>query len=148
MNRILFICGQHNRTVLSKFNSISPATILKPSLWYKPIETGCRFLKTSAPGRTSINKSSLDIDPTALTKDVIIYKYENPKYFKYMNIFAIVQFMMLSYCSQFTLVGLRNRPVDKEAEGYKQLPWYAKYNLGDDRFRQGVSLILFGIGKK
>lgn len=147
MSRILYFCGQQNRTILSKLNSIAPTTIFKSRLLYKPIETGCRFFKTSPPVRNTIKTSSLDIDPTALTKDVIIYKYENPNYFKYMNLFGLLQFLMLSYCGLFTL-GLRDRPVNKAAVDYAHLPWYGKYNLGDKYFRQGISVIVFGIGKQ
>lgn len=42
---------------------------------------------TSQSAPTGSNSSS------TLAKDIIVYKYENPRFFKLMNIFAISQFL-------------------------------------------------------
>lgn len=143
MNKLLLLCGQ-GRTLFSKLPAIKPATIISPSIAYKPIQICSRYLQTITPVTKS--KAPLNIDTTKLVKDVIVYKYENPSYFKYLNIFAVGQFIVLSYFAQNTLANLRNTPVDEQKEGYEKLVWYEKLNLGKDSVRMIISAACFLIG--
>jgi len=143
MNKLLLLCGQ-GRALFSRLPAIKPATIISPSIAYKPIQICSRYLQTITPGTKS--KAPLNIDTTKLLKDVIVFKYENPNYFKYLNVFAIGQFLVLSYFSQYTLVALRNTPVDEQVEGYDKLAWYEKLNLGKDNVPKIIAGACFLIG--
>lgn len=82
---------------------------------------------------------------TNVPKDVILYKYENPKFFKIINIFGICQFMFWTYLSHFAFTSLRDAPVEQK-EG-QELAWYEKINLGENKYRNGITVISFAIGK-
>lgn len=140
MNKILHLCGQ-NRAILGILNSAKPTVNSKLAFWYKPIEISYRYYSQ----QLRVARAPLNINPAAVVKDVIVYKYENPKYFKYMNLFALVQFAMFSAYSQFTMAELRDTPVNK-SEQAESLPWYSKFNLGNPTFRYGLSIGCFVIG--
>lgn len=142
MNKILHLCGQH-RVLSNIFKSTNLAKNAKSAIWYKPIEISYRYFSQ----QLKVPRAPLNIDPATIVKDIIVYKYENPKYFKYMNIFGIVQFAMLSYYSQFTAITLRDVPVDKTSENYENLPWYSKMNIGNTNFRYWLSIACFTIGE-
>lgn len=95
----------------------------------------------------SIPGAPLNFDLKQLTKDVIIYKYDNPRYFKLLNIFAYVQFIFWSCMAEFNFRTLRNTPVDENADDYENLPFYKRWNFGSDKFKLSMSLLCIGIGK-
>lgn len=81
---------------------------------------------------------------TNVTKDVILYKYENPRFFKILNIFGICQFIFWTYLSHFAFTTLRDAPVEhKEGE---ELKWYERINLGENKYRNGITIMSFIIG--
>lgn len=82
---------------------------------------------------------------TNLLKDVIIYKYENPKFFKYMNIFAYCQFLFWAYLSNFAYTELRDRPVDPNSIT-EDTPFWKKINLGESKYRTGFAIFCFTFG--
>ncbi|XP_075168539.1 transmembrane protein 223 [Haematobia irritans] len=81
---------------------------------------------------------------TNVPKDVILYKYENPKFFKIINIFGICQFVFWTYLSHFAFTSLRDAPVEQR-EG-EELAWYEKINLGENKYRNGITIMSFAIG--
>ncbi|GAB0100728.1 Transmembrane protein 223 [Sergentomyia squamirostris] len=81
---------------------------------------------------------------TNVVKDVIIYKYDNPKFFRYLNIFAICQFFFWVYLSHFSFTTLRDAPVDKNTS--EDLPFWRKLNLGDNKYRNTLSSLSFCFG--
>lgn len=85
------------------------------------------------------------IEGTAkLIKDVIVFKYENPKFFKYLNIFAICQFLCWNYLANFSFTTLRDAPVE---QGSEELPWWRTINLGENKYRNALTLMCFAIGE-
>lgn len=46
-----------------------------------------------------------------LAKDVIVYKYENPRKFKVLNFFAISQLFFWCYLGHWSYTGMRNTKV-------------------------------------
>lgn len=76
-----------------------------------------------------------------LAKDIIVFKYENPKFFKYMNIFAYCQFLFWSYMSNYAYTELRDVPVNRESNS-----WWQNINLGDSKYRTGIAVCCFSIG--
>ncbi|XP_005181816.1 transmembrane protein 223 [Musca domestica] len=81
---------------------------------------------------------------TNVAKDVIVYKYENPKFFKIINIFGICQFTFWTYLSHFAFTSLRDAPVEVK-EG-QELAWYERINLGENKYRNGITVMCFCIG--
>lgn len=82
---------------------------------------------------------------TSPVKDVILYKHENPRYYKMLNVFAISQFIFWSYLSIFSYTSLRDAPVEAPTDG-TTLRWYERINLGENKYRNGITLITFTIG--
>lgn len=80
---------------------------------------------------------------TNITKDVVLYKYENPKFFKILNIFGICQFIFWSYLSHFAFTTLRDAPVEKQED---ELRWFERINLGENKYRNGITIMSFIIG--
>lgn len=82
-----------------------------------------------------------------LAKDVILFKYENPKYFRYMNIFAYCQFLFWSYMSHFAYTELRDTPMDQIIANESDIAWWKKINLGDSKYRTAITMFCFCIGE-
>ncbi|CAH1119764.1 unnamed protein product [Phaedon cochleariae] len=79
---------------------------------------------------------------TNVIKDVILFKYDSPKFFRYLNIFAICQFGFWSYLSLLSFQTLRDAPVDPT----KATHWWEKINLGENKYRNGITIISFLVG--
>lgn len=112
---------------------------------YKPSQTAWHQWKVQR--FYSVYSAPLDLNLKQLTKDVIVYRYENPRFFKFLNICAFVQFFTFSMLAEFNFRELRNVPVDEKAEGFDELPIYKRNNLGTPTFRTVMAVLLFGIGK-
>ncbi|XP_053685707.1 transmembrane protein 223 isoform X1 [Sabethes cyaneus] len=101
------------------------------------INTSCRYTTSNLTAR------AYDVS-TNVAKDVILYKYENPRFFRMMNIFAISQFLFWGYLSHFAYTTLKDAPVpEKDVD---QLVWYEKINLGENKYRNGIAIMSFVIG--
>uniref|UniRef100_A0A1A9WYI8 Transmembrane protein 223 n=1 Tax=Glossina brevipalpis TaxID=37001 RepID=A0A1A9WYI8_9MUSC len=79
---------------------------------------------------------------TNVSKDVILYKYENPRFFKVLNFFGISQFIFWTYLSHFAFTSLRDAPVEQKED----IAWYERINLGENKYRNGISIMCFVIG--
>lgn len=90
----------------------------------------------------------INIDARSLTKDVIVYKYENARFYKLMNIFAIVQFFFWLICSEFTLSTLRDTPIDETDPNFGTKPIYYRVNLGENKYKYGIATASFCLGKR
>lgn len=102
--------------------------------------------------------SSLDAE-TRVTKDVLLFKYENSRFFHILNTFAVSQFIFWSYLSHLSFTTLRD--VNKE-EAEKQLlqqmnigdgkqepsglVWWRRINLGENKYRYGITVLCFSVG--
>lgn len=156
MNRLLFNMSTSNISLLTRNyavkQSISSTLSLRniakepPRLVYKPIVYifSTNYLKQFCRGNSSY--APLNIDTSNLAKDVIVFKYNNPRYFKVMNFFGMVQFFFWLICSEFTLSNLRNTPVNEEAPNFDDLPLYLKVNLGENKYKYGLALGCFTFG--
>lgn len=80
---------------------------------------------------------------TNVAKDVILYKYENPKFFKMLNFFAICQFGFWSYLSIFSFQTLRDAPASSDPDA----SWFRKFNLGENKYRNTIAISAFIIGE-
>lgn len=89
----------------------------------------------------------INIDARNLTKDVIVYKYNNPQFFKLMNIFAIVQFFFWLICSEFTLSTLRDTPIDETDPEISNKSIIYRVNLGENKYKYGIATATFFLGR-
>ncbi|KAF9414815.1 hypothetical protein HW555_007395 [Spodoptera exigua] len=96
---------------------------------------------------SSITTKTIHDVNTNVIKDVILFKYENPKFFMYMNIFAVVQYMFWTYLGLFSFSTLRDAPVDKSAIT-DDTPWFRRINLGENKYRNtlGTVSVVVGVG--
>ncbi|KAJ0178116.1 hypothetical protein K1T71_005939 [Dendrolimus kikuchii] len=82
---------------------------------------------------------------TNVIKDVILFKYENPKFYRYMNIFALVQYMFWTYLGIFAFSSLRDAPVDSSMIT-EDTPWFRKINLGENKYRNTLGIVAIVVG--
>lgn len=80
---------------------------------------------------------------TNVTKDVILFKYDEPRFFKVLNIFAICQFGFWAYLSHFAFTKLRDVPVPKNED----LPLWRRINFGDTKYRWTITVFSFAVGR-
>lgn len=92
--------------------------------------------------KTFMCTSALEVN-TKVVKDVILYRYENPKFFRIVNIFALCQFGFWTYLSHFAFTTLKDAPVPKDADN---LPWWRRINLGENKYRNTLTVLSFLIG--
>ncbi|CAH2245162.1 transmembrane protein 223 [Pararge aegeria] len=111
-----------------------------------PLKRNFVKLDSGASFSSAVTKTIHDVN-TNVTKDVILFKYENPKFYMYMNIFAVVQYMFWTYLGLFALQNLRDAPVDKSTVT-DDTPWYRKINLGENKYKNtlGVVAVIIGTG--
>lgn len=93
------------------------------------------------PSTRLFSQTPLNVN-TNVIKDVILFKYENPKFFKMLNVFALCQFGFWTYLSHFAYTTLRDVPMPKSEE----LSWWRKINLGEQKYRMTLTVIAFLAG--
>lgn len=153
MNRLLFNRSVIN-TCITRNYSIGPSTlklrniIKEPSnIVLKPIVYGFSVHYIKPFYRKRASYAPINIDPSSLTKDVIVFKYNNPKYFRIMNFFGLVQFFFWLICSEFTLSTLRDTPIDHNDPDKHNAPFYLRINLGENKYKNGLAISCFLLGK-
>lgn len=156
MNRLLLNRSVLNTNFLIRNYSVQPITsplrnIVKElpiSLVYRPIlyqfSTNCLKQFT----RKNASYAPININPSTLTKDVIVFKYNNPNYFRIMNFFGIIQFFFWLICSELTLSTLRDTPIDEKDPNLEEKPLYFRINLGENKYKYGLAFSCFGLGKE
>ncbi|PSN52737.1 hypothetical protein C0J52_06152 [Blattella germanica] len=92
--------------------------------------------------RTCTSTATLDVN-TKVGKDVILYHYENPKFFRIVNIFALSQFGFWTYLSHFAFTSLKDAPAPKQMDS---VPWWRRINLGENKYRNGLTALSFLVG--
>jgi len=83
---------------------------------------------------------------TNITKDVVLYNHDNARFHRVLNIFAVAQFFFWMYTAQFAATTLRDIPVNKDSLTSDDLPWYRKINLGENKFRNGITILCVTVG--
>ncbi|XP_072947769.1 transmembrane protein 223 [Epargyreus clarus] len=122
------------------------STILKRSAALRyPLKNSVNKIKTNT--FSSLAPKKIHDVNTNVAKDVVLFKYENPKYFMYMNVFAVLQYMFWSYLGIFAFNSLKDAPVDR-SKITDDTPWFRRINLGDNKYRNtlGAVSLLVGTG--
>lgn len=77
-----------------------------------------------------------------LEKDVLLYQYENSRFFRYLNLFGVSQFVFWTYLSNFATT-LRDVPVQHTPDQ----KWYEKLTfLGENKYKNGMAALFFLVG--
>ncbi|XP_055529260.1 transmembrane protein 223 [Wyeomyia smithii] len=114
---------------------------------------GRSTIKTWLENKTGLNASRYSTNhfaaraydvSTNVAKDVMLFKYENPRFFRMMNIFGVSQFLFWGYLSHFAYTTLKDAPVPQK--DVDQLAWYEKINLGENKYRNTMAIMSFVIG--
>lgn len=112
----------------------------------------CKYCGTQLTNRnfstaitTKVTKPIHDVK-TNVANDVILFKYENPRFFRIMNIFAVVQYMFWAYLGAFAFTSLRDAPVD-QSKISDDTPWFRKINLGEHKYRNTLGAVAVLVGK-
>jgi len=96
------------------------------------------------PLRTNSTRAAFDAS-TNVSKDVVLFKYENPKFYNMLNFFGVCQFVFWTYLSHFAFTTLKDAPVvEKPGE---ELKWYQRINLGENKYKNGITVCSFMIGE-
>lgn len=95
--------------------------------------TGCNILLRSYETETKV------------VKDVILFKYDKPKFYKYLNIFALVQFVFWAFMGKYSISSMRDVPVDVNTN--EPLPWWRKVNLGEGKYKHSLAAVCYFFGK-
>lgn len=82
-----------------------------------------------------------------LTKDVIIFKYDNPRFFKLMNVFGLVQFFFWLIFAENIMSNMKYIPVDRDSPNFKDLPLYMKINFGENKYKWGLTIFSLVVGE-
>ncbi|XP_022217714.1 transmembrane protein 223 [Drosophila obscura] len=93
--------------------------------------------------RYSSGAAPFDVS-TSVPKDLILFKYENPRFYKMLNFFGICQFVFWTYLSHFAFTTLKDAPV-VENPG-EELKWFQRINLGENKYRNAITGCCFLIG--
>ncbi|XP_055626222.1 transmembrane protein 223 [Toxorhynchites rutilus septentrionalis] len=101
------------------------------------------FNTTAQRPAPALSTRAYDIN-TNVAKDVMLFKYENPRFFRFLNIFAISQFMFWIYLTHFAYTTLKDAPVEEKDK--EKSAWYEKINLGENKYRNGLATMTFIIG--
>jgi len=111
------------------------------------------------PCRNKVSKTSKLFEDTRVTKDVLLFKYENQRFFSILNFFALSQFMFWSYLAHFSYTTLRDISKEDAEKQLKEnmrltsdnvesisLVWWRRINLGENKYRYGITLLCLSIG--
>lgn len=97
-----------------------------------------------APIRSQSTRAAYDVS-TNVQKDIVLFKYENPKFYKMLNFFGVCQFVFWTYLSHFAFTTLKDAPVvEKPGE---ELKWFQRINLGENKYKNGITICCFLIGE-
>ncbi|XP_068222994.1 transmembrane protein 223 [Palaemon carinicauda] len=80
----------------------------------------------------------------AVEKDTLLYRFDNAKSIKLINVFAISQFVFWSYLGHFAFTMMKDVPVPEEDKANPNLPWWRKMNFG--KYRYGITTGCFVVG--
>ena len=146
MNRISWLCSISRLSLPIVLGSLKVPLSYRPviSQWTNVKSTIRRSISTDLQNSSKVNtvRAGMNINETQLVKDVIVFKYENPKFFRILNIFAISQFVFWTFMSTSTFK-LRSTPVE-HLQDREDLAWWRKVNLHDYRYYISIGCGLVG----
>lgn len=155
MNRLLYNRGStvtnlilrnySAKSTILNFNFVAkePVRFVYKPLAYQLTNNCLKQFVRKYSSITPINTTNIQ----NLSKDVIIFKYDNPRFFKLMNIFGLVQFFFWLIFAENVMSNMKFIPVDRESSNYKDLPLYMKINFGENKYKWGLAVFSLVVGE-
>uniref|UniRef100_T1JGR0 Transmembrane protein 223 n=1 Tax=Strigamia maritima TaxID=126957 RepID=T1JGR0_STRMM len=84
---------------------------------------------------------------TRVGKDVTLYQYENTRFHRLLSFFAVGQFFCWGYLSHFAYTCLRDTPIsDPDGDIKTKLPFWRRINMGENKYRYGLTVLCASLG--
>lgn len=112
MNRYLNLCANIKSLTRQPLQKLSTICFGNAP---KPLHCTINHLKPSI--RQFATPAPINLNLSALAKDVIVFKYNNPRYFKLLNVFALIQFVFWLGLAEFNLFSFNKNPDHGKSEG-------------------------------
>ncbi|CRK89030.1 CLUMA_CG002497, isoform A [Clunio marinus] len=79
-------------------------------------------------------------------KDIVLFRYENLKVFRLINLFGTSQLFFWVYMGTWAFYDLRNVKVSEDQMNDEDLAWWRKINLGEEKYRYSIAFFCFAVG--
>nr|XP_018910273.1 PREDICTED: transmembrane protein 223 [Bemisia tabaci] len=138
----------------NKYCFSSPFTKVSITYSQNYYSTGLQFCKvprtnvstrTRQSTRSFFESSGADIN-TNVSRDVVIFEYNNDRLFAIIKVFGISQIFVWGYLANTAYTCLKDAPVEKPP--HRELQWWEKVNLGENWVRNGITTlcVIMGFG--
>lgn len=95
------------------------------------------------PGARSVHRAlPFEVDAN-VAKDVVLFRYENPRLYRLVTFFGLGQYFFWMYLTHFANSSLRDAPVVRTDA---PTSWWRNVNLGDHKYRVGLTGLFFVLG--
>ncbi|XP_063244933.1 transmembrane protein 223 [Bacillus rossius redtenbacheri] len=102
------------------------------------VNSGVRKISTqSAAYSTGIEEN------TKVVKDVLLYRYDRLKYMRALSLFGVSQYLFWTFLGHTTYTTLKDVPVEEKNDND---PWWKKINLGEQKYRLGITILCLVVG--
>ena len=148
-SRPQILYGIPQQSVVSRVSPIS--RIIAPLILQKQhkLFTTCSVLSFNTVQPKHKVKLPFAIDERNIKEDILIYSYNNDRFYKFLTFFGIVQFFFWIHLAGFSYSTLRD--VDPVIEGQnihgEKHPWWKKINLGKEKYRYGMAVLCISLGR-
>lgn len=112
-----------------------------------------KFFTTSALSFKTVQdkiKLPFAVDERSIKEDILIYSYNNDRFYKLLTFFGIVQFFFWLHLAGFSYSTLRD--VDPLIERQKKVigeksSWWKRINLGEAKYRYSMAVLCISVGR-
>ncbi|XP_023232230.1 transmembrane protein 223-like [Centruroides sculpturatus] len=77
------------------------------------------------------------------SKDIVLFRFDNSTFYRLLGLFGATQLFFWFYLARFSHRNLRDAPSDDNSSSK---PFWKKINLGENKFRHGVTFLCLGVG--
>lgn len=117
--------------------------------YFRKVSTSTHLFRAGKVDNVSIKGGNAEI-ATSAVKDIVLYKFESPRFFKFLNLFAITQYGFWTFISVSSMsmvdvpVSIPETPTKEDED----LPFWRKINLGSDKYKYGLTVGSALMGKR
>jgi hypothetical protein len=115
-------------------------------------------LKTATKESAEVASTSTQDKANAAVKDIVMFRYENPTFFRFLNLFAITQFGFWAVLSTTSLTMIstpvEEKKKDPDSSDNNQSksveetePFWRRINLGSNQYKYGLCVGSFLMGE-
>ena len=121
-------------------------------LLYRSVSQSKNILKLQTNSHSLVrnyktHKKTLPFEvDSKVSKDTLLFTYRNDRFHRILGWFGIAQFAFWGYLAQFSYSTLRDAPRE-EGEDTEDLPWWRRINLGENKYRYGLTFMSLSLGE-